>query len=56
MEGRRQRLHFERQQLDENGATRGDATTSQVKQEGSAKATVTQWWINKSKVRASPSH
>jgi hypothetical protein len=39
--GRRWRLRVERQPHNENSATRGDATTSQGKQEGNAKASVT---------------
>jgi hypothetical protein len=39
--GRRWRLHIKSQPHDENSATRGDATTSQGKQEGGAKACVT---------------
>jgi hypothetical protein len=41
MGGRRQRLRIKRQQHNKNSGTRGDATTSHVKQEGSAKASVT---------------
>jgi hypothetical protein len=52
MGGRRQRLHIERQQCNKNGATRANATTSQGKQEGSAKASVTRWWVDEGKVRA----
>ncbi len=54
MGGRRQRLRVERQQCDENGTTRADATTSQGKQEGITKASVTQWRVNNGKVRARP--
>ncbi len=54
MGGRRRRLHVERQRHDKNGATRANATTSQGKQEGGAKANVTQWRVNKGKVQARP--
>jgi hypothetical protein len=54
MGGRWQRLRIERQQCDENGAARANATTSQGKQEGGAKASVTQWQIDEGKVWARP--
>jgi hypothetical protein len=54
MRGRRQRLCIERQQHNENGATRANATTSQGKQEGGANASATQWQVE-GEVRAGPS-
>ncbi len=54
MGGRRQRLSIKRQRRSKNGTTRADATTSQGKQEGSAKVSVTQCRVNKGKVRARP--
>jgi hypothetical protein len=54
MGGRRRRLRVKRQRRDENGATRADATISQGKQEGGAKASVIRWRVNKGKVRARP--
>jgi hypothetical protein len=46
MEVRRQRVRIERHQHDENGVTRGDATTSQGEREGGAKASATQEQLN----------
>ncbi len=54
MEGRRRRLRVERQRRDENSATRANATTSQGKREGGAKASVKRWLVDKGKVRARP--
>ncbi len=50
MGGRRWRLRVERQRHSKNGTTRADATTSQGKQEGSAKVSLTQCRVNKGKV------
>jgi hypothetical protein len=54
MGGRRRRLRVERQRRNKNGAMRANATTSQGKQEGSAKASVTQWRVDEGKVWARP--
>jgi hypothetical protein len=54
MGGRRRRLRVERQQRNENGATRAKATTSQGKREGNAKASVTRWRVDEGEVWARP--
>jgi hypothetical protein len=54
MGGRRRRLRVERQRHDKIGATRANATISQGKREGGAKASVTRWRVNEGKVQARP--
>ena len=46
MEVMRRRVHVERHQHDENGVTRGDASTSRGEREGGVKASSTQERLN----------